>query len=547
MRALRILALSILVLAPAVDAQGPSLAASLDRQTIRSNESFTYTLRAEGQVSGRPDFSVLERDFDQLAQRSARNIQIVNGRTTEIAEWQVELMPRAPGTYELPAVQLGNLSSNAIRVEILPSAEGVEAEADVFLEVELDRTEAYVQAQAIFTLRLFVGIRTDREGLSALPINGGDAIVERLGSDRDYQTVRGERVYRVLERKFAIFPQTTGALSIGPIDYEATIRQGLGGFARRQSLRSDVLELTVLPAVAPPPSHPNAVWLPAHDLRIEESWTGGVDFEQGVPRTRELTVIAKGVLETQLPDLELISSAGLRQYADQPELRREVTSEGIEARHTERFAVIAQQAGALEFPAVEMPWWNVDEQRWEVARIEPRAIEVAPSAAGDDPESLPIASAASDSVVERDAGAWPWIVGGLGVGWLATLLAWAWSRRTRGPAQPKRPRANVTSGRALVKQLGAACRVDDAKRARDLLLEWGARQFSDDPPSSLGELAGRLSGPIAGEIESLEMALYGRGEQVWRGEKLAELLKTTQSVALGTSKNGQDPLVPLYR
>lgn len=547
MRVVLTLAITLIGLASAAFAQGPSLVASLDRQSIRSNESFTYTLRAEGQVSGRPDFSVLQRDFDQVQSRSARNIQIVNGRTTEIAEWQVELMPRGPGEFELPAVQLGNLASNAIRVQILPPAEPVDAEADVFLEVELDRNEAYVQAQVIFTLRLYVGIRTDREGLSVLPIDGGDAIVERLGSDRDYQTVRGERVYRVLERKFAIFPQTAGVMSIGPIDYEATIRQGLGGFARRQSLRSDVLELTVLPAVAPPPSHPNAVWLPAHDLRIEESWVDGVDFEQGVPRTRELAVIATGVLDTQLPELELTTATGLRQYADQPELRREVTSDGIEARHTERFAVIAQQSGTLEFPAVEMPWWDVDQRRWQVARIEPRTIEVAPSAGGGDPATEPLAPAASDSVVERDTGVWPWITGGLGVGWLATLFAWVWSRRSRLPVRSKRSKTSTTSGRALVKQLSAACRVDDAKRARDLLLEWGGRQFSDDPPTSLGELAGRLAGPLADEIESLEMALYGRGEQAWRGERLAELLKSTQSVALGATNKGQDPLVPLYR
>ena len=37
---------------------------------------------------------------------------------------------------------------------------------------------------------------------------------------------------------------------------------------------------------------------------------------------------------------------------------------------TERFAVIAQQPGPVEFPPVELPWWNVDEERWEIARIE---------------------------------------------------------------------------------------------------------------------------------------------------------------------------------
>jgi hypothetical protein len=546
-------AVLLLTFLPLIAAYGQSttLVASLDRELIRANESFTYTLLAEGRVSGRPDFSVLQRDFDLMQSRSSRNIQILNGRTTEVAEWTVELMPRAAGTFELPPVQLGNLSSNPVRVDILPPLSIDEADGDVFLEVELDRPAVYVQAEAIFTLRLFVGIDLGRATLSAVPIEGGEAIVERLGSDRDFQTLRGDRLYRVLERKFAIFPQTTGTLSIGPVEYTATVMQGLAGFARRQNLRSEVLDLTVLPAVAPPPSHPNAVWLPARNLRIEESWRDGGDFEQGVPRTRQLTVIAAGVLETQIPDLSLTESPGLRQYADQPERSREVTSTGIEARNTKRFAVVAQQPGTVEFPAVELPWWNVDEQRWEVARIEAGTVEVDP-AANPGTQSATLPAPETEVVIERDAGVWPWVAGALGFGWLVTLAAWAFSSRTeRAKRSPRsaslRSAPKVTSGRALTKQLTAACRVDDAERARELLLKWAARQFSEDPPGSLGELAGRLTGPLADEIGALENALYGRERGIWQGERLAELLRTTQSVAPGPAKKDQDPLVPLYR
>jgi hypothetical protein len=537
----------LLSLLPVLVAYGQdgALVASVDRELIRENESFTYTLHAEGRVSGRPDMSVLTRDFDLLQSGSSRNIQIVNGQTTEVAEWTIELMPRESGKFELPPVQLGTLQSNAVSVEILPPAAGTEAEADVFIEVELDRTEAYVQAEAIYTLRLFVGIATGRETLSNLSITGGEAIVERLGGDRDFQTVRGERVYRVLERKFAIFPQTAGVLSIGPVEYEATVIQGLG-FSRRQNLRSDAVELTVLPAVMPPASHPGAVWLPARDLRIEELWVDGTDFKQGVPRTRQLSIIADGLLDTQLPELELTESAGLRQYADQPELSREVTGDGIEARRTERFAVIAQQPGRVEFPPVELPWWNVDEQRWEVARVEPISVDVAPGDVADRQSEAP-APAAPGVTSEPNAGAWPWIAAGLALGWLATIVAWVVARRPMRRSPSRQPAAKAVSGRALFKQLSAACRVDDAQRARDLLLEWAAVQFSDDPPGSLGALADRLSGPIATEIEALESALYGRGSRAWQGAKLAELLKTTQSVALSSAKEGQDPLVPLYR
>lgn len=535
----------ILLQATAVFAQQSSIVASVDREQIRVNESFTYRLTIAGRVSGRPDVSALTRDFDLLRSGSSTNIQIINGQTTQITELQIELMPREVGEFELPPIEIAGLISNPINVEILPPLTDAQAQADVFIEVELDRTEAYVLAQAIFTLKLFVGIDTGREGLSTLPVEGGEAIVERLGNDSEYQTVRGERLYRVRERKFAIFPQTTGVLSIGPVAYEATVQPSLG-FSRRQSMRSDVLQLTVLPAVLPPVSHPDAVWLPAQDLRIEEDWRDGVVFDQGVPRTRELTVIATGLLETQLPELSLAESDGLRQYADQPELTREITEAGIEARRIDRYAVIAQQAGMIEIPSVELPWWNVDEDRWEVATIESRVVEIEEA---DVIESQAETATAMepDSAVESNAGIWPWLTGIFAFAWAATVAAWMFSRRDRREHRSKRATARPTSSRMLFKQLSAACRVDDAQRVRDLLLEWAGRQFADDPPANLGALADRLSGPISDEIQALESALYGREGGSWQGQRLAELLKSTQSVSLSSAEPGQDPLVPLYR
>jgi hypothetical protein len=528
-------------------AQDPVLDASVDRDRIQANESFTYVLRAEGRFSGRPDLSALGRDFDVLRSGSSQSIQIVNGQTTQVAEWTVELMPRRDGRFELPPIALGDLLSNAVPIEILPAETATDAAADIFIEVELDRAEAYVQSQAIYTQRFFIGIPTGRESFPATPIAGGEAIAEKLGNDREYQTVRGGRVYRVRERKFAIFPQATGALAIGPAEYEATVIPNRG-FSRRQVLRSDIVELTVLPAVAPPASHPDAVWLPARSLALEETWNDGASaFEQGVPRTREVSIVAAGVLETQLPELRLAASEGLRQYADQPELSRETADAGIEARRTERFAVIAQQPGTVEFPPVELPWWNVDERRWEIARIEPATVAVAP---GDEIAPAPPASQviASETVVESDPGYWPWASGGLAAAWLLTIVAWARSERRRGRAARARPAERVASGRSLLKQTLAACRVDDARRTRDLLLEWATLQFPDDPPLSLGALAGRLAEPLAGEIRALESALYGAGAPAWHGQRLAELLKATRSVSRGAGPGGgPDPLVPLYR
>ena len=539
-----------LALAPAASiAQNGRLEAAVDRETIRVNESFRYVLRAEGAISGRPDLSALAQDFDVIDDWQSTTIQMVNGRTAQVAEWGVELMPRQPGRFELPAVSLGGVMSNAVEVEILPeSAQNGDA-GDIFIEVELDRPVAYVQSQVLYTLRLFVGIGTGRATLTAPLVEGGEAIVEKLGSDREYQAVRGDRAYNVRERSYAIFPQTPGELTLGPAVFDAMVITNRG-FTRQQRVRSDVLALEVRPAVSPPASHPAAVWLPAADLRIEQRWSdGGEIFEQGVPRTRILTIVAEGLLETQLPELDPDAADGFRQYADQPELERDIAAGGIEARRTERFAVIAQRPGPVTLPGLEVPWWDVDEERWQIARVEPVTVEVLPGEALD-PVPDAAASSAPRTIVERDAGFWPWLSGGLAAGWLATLAAFGWfaarSRRRDVPAAAvEGPRPSV---RSLMRQLDAACRVDDAQRVRALLLDWARLQFSDAPPASLGALAARIPGPLAAEIATLEAALYGPRPGEWRGRRLAELLRETRSVARnGSGPDDKDPLVPLYR
>jgi len=530
-------------------AQDQRLLAQVDRSSVRENESFNYTLRAEGRFAGRPDLSALGQDFDVLNTFRSSSFEVVNGRTTQFAEFVVSLMPRGTGTFELPSIELDGVKSNTVSVEVLPASAADSQSEDIFIEVEVDRTNAYVLSQVIYTLRLYtyVGVATGQATLTSPLVEGGEAIIERLGSDARYDTVRGGNRFNVIERSYAIFPQSAGTLTIGPAVFEALMQQNRG-LARTIRLRSDVVELAVLPAVPPPPEYPDAVWLPASGLELEESWSDSATaFAQGVPQTRTLTISAGGVLETQLPELALAPSPGLRQYPDQPDLRRETTNAGILATRTERYAVIAQQPGAVELPAVELPWWNVDEERWEVARIDGRSVEVRAdqSAAPPAPEATPTTTVER---VEQTPGLWPWLSAALAAGWLVTLAAWAWRARGGSPrARPAVRAERPLSSRQLLKQLIAAARVDDRERTRELLLRWAARQFPDTPPLNLGALAGSLSGPLAAEIEGLEAALYGPQTAEWRGQRLAELLQRTQSIARSGADDDEDPLVPLYR
>jgi hypothetical protein len=383
-------------------AQGPPVIASVDRAVVRANESFVYMLRAEGAVTGDPEIAPLAAQFDILnAPSSTRSIGIVNGRRSEVYEWQFPLMPKGPGDFTIPALRVGDRQSNPVAVRVLAPESNAGPAADIFMELSAEPENVYAQAQVLFTLRLYNGVTTGRATLTAPEVSGVEAIVEKLGEDSRYQTTRGGREFIVLERRYAVFPQQAGTMTIGPVTFEAMVIPDRG-FSRVQRFRSDVLEVSVRPAVAPPAELAGAAWLPARRVTLTEEWgDGGDELAVGIPRTRTIAIEGLGLLETQLPDLALEQLPGIRQYADRPELERNITPEGFLSRRLVSFAVITQSPGEVALGGVRLPWWNVAQQRWEVAELPPRTLRVTPSAEEAPPEPAATSSGVMPSLSTR--------------------------------------------------------------------------------------------------------------------------------------------------
>ena len=530
-------------------AQDVVLRAGVDRSTVRENESFTYVLSVEGQVRDEPDVSLLETDFEVLQRSRNTSIQMLGGRTSQITEWRYQLMPAGPGSFMLPPVEMAGALSNPVELQVLPALAS-DAPGDIFLEVEISPATAYVQSQVIYTQRLYRAVSTGRSSLTPPDVTGGESIVVPLGEDREYQTVRDDRTFIVLERRYAVFPQVAGELTIQPMVFEAVVITA-SGFSSLQRFRSDPVSLSVLPAVAPPPELAGAAWLPARGVTIEQRWSGDPEeFTAGIPQTRTLRVEVEGVLETQIPDLSLFETASLQQYADQPELARESDADGTRAVRTERFAVIAQTAGGLIIPAVELPWFNVDSREWEVARIEPRQVTVLPSREpGAEPASEPTPDAPPVESGQTGQRVWQGISAALLVAWMLTLLVWWHSGRAERAAARLQPAVETprVSERRLLRQLRAACNTNDAGLTRRLLLEWGAARFGEQP-LSLGGLAAMVPADLAAAIGDLERSLYGPDSSAWNGRALRAALAQADAVnRSGASKAGDRELLPLYR
>ena len=533
----------------AVAAQDVSLRASVDRPVARVNESFTYVLRAEGPARGEPDLSPLAVDFDILQRSRTTNFQMTGRRRTQTTEWSLQLMPRQTGSYTLPPIVLNGSLSNPVDIEVLP-APVTSASGDIFIEVKATPLDPYVQSQVIYTMTLFRGISTGRSSLTLPEVSGGEAIIEKLGQDREYQIVLDGRSFIALERRYAIFPQATGPLTIEPVTFEAVVVPPLG-FSSVQRYRSEPLSLTVRSAVAPPVAYADAAWLPAQALMLDERWSAGEsELTAGIPQTRTLTINAEGVLETQLPELELPQSDGIRQYADQPELSREAEQAGIRSHRRERFAVLAQTPGSHVLPAVELPWFNVPAERWEIARTPARSVYVLPGSDPVTPDNVSqVPAGATLPVAQTNDRVWRGLsVAFLGA-WLLTLGLWWRSQRPVSAAaktvEQGTPRR--TANRRLLRQLRGACDENNSRQARQLLLAWGESRFPDASPRNLGALAALLPQDFADALQGLERDLYGPETGHWSGEDLRAAVARVSSVSRSFDITPDEDLLPLYR
>jgi hypothetical protein len=434
------------------------------------------------------------------------------------------------------------------------------------LKVEVEPKEPYVQAQVIYTARLWIP-ENIRVGGNLNDPQVDNALVERLfeGNGRSYATTRGGQAYTVVERKYALFPQKSGLLRIEPLRLDGEVEVGPRSFFSRPTqpfrIKSEACDLKVRPI---PPEFTGSHWLPAAALTLEETWPQNPPHSKaGEPITRTLTLRAQGSTVGVLPELgaDAKLDASIKNYPDQPAMSEDkLPTVGLTAQRQEKVALIPGKAGEFKLPAVEIPWWNTVTDRLETAKIPERILKVeasgeaATSPANPQPEAESAKEPASAQSTQTPgpqvpttlaAGLWFWLALFFGLGWLATGLAWGFSlRKPAKPTPAKTPQAQgVAPARAALRR---ACAQHDPAAARLALLDWARARWPDAQPASLADVAGVVPETLAEEIKRLNRTLYGHAGRGWQGDGLWAAVEALPRIE-GKTADQAASLEPLYR
>jgi hypothetical protein len=527
---------------------------SVDKNPVSSEESFQLLFTATESPDAMPDFSPLDQDFIILNQEQSSNASWINGKASRSIKWTLNVIAKKIGTVTIPAIAFGSDTSDPLSIEVSKGGTNKAAniDEDLFLETEATPLDPYLQSQVIYTLRLYRKVDIAQAQLTEPELS--DAVIEKIDEDRNFITKVKGVDYSVTERKFVIFPQKSGKMTIKPLVLTAEVLtnsrpsfNGLFNSTQTKRVVSKEITLDVKPA---PASFTGARWLSAEKLEVRQEWSG--DFGQmkvGEPLTRTLTLLAKGVTVSSLPELNTTKADDhLKIYPDQPVLKEQKTTDGLLAMREEKIALIPSKTGSYTLPAIKIPWFNTQTKKMETATIPETTITVVGGAAtpavSTTEATKPQQNTATPIIqapVAQQASYWLWVSLLLALGWLITLFYFLTKRPTVQPVIENT--AAELSLKANINLLKKACADNNALAAKNALLAWGLAKFG---ATSLGVCANYCDARLRDEILQLNQVLYGKEAHQWTGKKLFQAFVENQ-VRAKMPVVGDEGLEPLFR
>src|SRR5690606_34445830 len=110
--------LGFILLVTGLNSYAGNLTASVDRDTLGLEETFTLVLRYDEQINASPDYELLQKDFDILNTQSGTQMSIINGSMEASTEWKIALAPKRIGKLLIPSFNVDGAISDAIEITI---------------------------------------------------------------------------------------------------------------------------------------------------------------------------------------------------------------------------------------------------------------------------------------------------------------------------------------------------------------------------------------------------------------------------------------------
>lgn len=549
--------------------------ASVDRVDVKEGNIINFTIKSDASSRYEPNIIPLQQYFVVQGNQKSSQTTFINGDVRSFTEWRYMLIPKKTGRIDIPAITVGTEKTAPISIMVSKagssansssgngagqagasnSSLGMANGVDVFIEANVNTRKVYEQSQLLYVVRLFSS--TEIESGTWPNPSTANALIEKIGEDLVYQDTRAGRMYNVIERRYAIFPQDVGEFKVPPSEFTGTVLAagamgniapvGFGAInaffntSQPVKVRSDALTVQVMPK---PKSFKGDLWLPAFDLKLSESFTPVAPvFKQGEAVTMTIELTASGLIAARLPDINLPSVANLKVYPAKSEKVNVLGDKGIVGKITKSVVLMPESAGQFTLPEIKVVWWNLAKGVNETAVIPAATFTVAggqpTSASAQKKQSADNNVAAVNTVkspAKQDGEANPasdktvrYIVfGAVTLVLIIFITAGLFVLLKKGKDETEILETDrQRSLHALFKDFEKKASGEKAssKEIANALLMWGKAYFLDNPPLNITDIGNKLkSDKLKKELEELNQSIYAVGKSDFDGQLLVQAL-----------------------
>lgn len=523
-----------------------NITSKLDVNPVLVNDIFHLTYTASGSVDDEPDFSPIEIDFELLGTQQSSNMSMINGSITRSKTWTLTLVAKATGIFTIPAISFGSDQAPKVNIVVkdVPVSNSATPNQNFILELESSQQSGFIQQQFIITVKLFVAQNINSYQFSDLTTSNPDTLILPLGKEQQYKTYKGTKQYIIVEKKFAVFPQKSGTLTINPfvaaigVPSQSTNNRFYDPFNTRTTSKRLHSKSIRLDIKGIPPQYKNSTWLPSSSIKLIEEWPKNKKFIAGEPITRTLTLMANGLSSSQLPEIAQPSIEGLKQYPDKPESQEQLKTDGLVASRKQKLALIPTKAGTYTLPSISIPWWNTTTNKIETAYVAERTFSVLPALNNTnnfskrqdiEPTENSSKPTSMDETLTDNKNVndsfWFWISILFFILWLITLSLW-WKIKSKTTIHKKENSDNTSQSKSqCLKQLKIACEKNDAQETKKALLEWAKLVYPESQPNNLSDIAKLVTEPLKQEIADLNEYLYNPKSNEWQSNNIYQKCK----------------------
>ena len=345
-------------------------------------------------ITNGPDLSSIKKDFRISGQNSRTNMTNINGKINQTYQLSYLLFPKRIGTLTLDNLTLDGEKLNPVQLTVLGAQDTGQATAQtppLELQAQISNGPYYIGQGILYTLRMG-DIRQILEGTFEAP-TAENASVQLLGQDEVRTVMQQGRPVKIVERKYLITPEQSGAITIQPASFTGmrTIAQdrrksmgdlfemgllfdGLMGSGAQEQVFAEASPIQI--QIQQKPDNWQGWWLASSNVQLTYEDKIPSDLKVGDTIERLITLSAIGVNADSLPVPQQPATSNIKVYPSNETRNTVSEADTIRGQLTLSVVMVPTNGGDIQIPAIKIPWFNTVSGQTENAVIPTKTIMV---------------------------------------------------------------------------------------------------------------------------------------------------------------------------